>query len=221
LAAGFAMSTGVGHALPLIPHAPAELVGFATAENSAHRMALRCSNTSDGAAPEHHHVLAFSVRATRAYEAAFRPALTSLLTHHPGRITPIEPSPPLGGLEASRSSHRPRKSITDECRAVSDRLAAQLCSTRPRAGLRHQSQRSDGKQHGREGAVACAICSYACNEHAYSPNDSTWQFQRSSANLVLQSFSRLFVFQITSTSPRSRGKSHVQDFRFQNMSRSI
>ena len=28
-----------------------------------------------------------------------RPRLTSLLTHHPGRNTPIEPSPPLGSLE--------------------------------------------------------------------------------------------------------------------------
>lgn len=42
-----------------------------------------------------------------------RPRLTSLLTHHPGRNTPIEPSPPLGGLEASRSSHRPRRFISD------------------------------------------------------------------------------------------------------------
>jgi hypothetical protein len=74
LAAGFAMSTGVGRALPLIPHAPAELVGFATAENSTHRSVLRCSNTSDEAAPGHHRALAFSVRATCALGAAFKPA---------------------------------------------------------------------------------------------------------------------------------------------------
>jgi hypothetical protein len=69
-----AMSTGVGRALPLIPHAPAELVGFATAENSTHRSVLRCSNTSDEAAPGHHRALAFSVRATCALGAAFKPA---------------------------------------------------------------------------------------------------------------------------------------------------
>jgi hypothetical protein len=69
------MSAGVGRALPLIPHAPAELVGFATAENSAHQMVLRCSNTAGEAGPWHHRALHFSVRATCALEAAaFKPA---------------------------------------------------------------------------------------------------------------------------------------------------
>ena len=170
LAAGFAhVHWGRTRFAANSTHAPAELVGFATAENSAHRMALRCSNTSDGAAPGHHHALAFSVLATCALEAAFKPALTSLLTHHPGRITPIEPSPPLGSLEASRSSHRPRKFITDECRTVSDRLAAaQLCSTRPRAGIRHQSQRP-GQMANNVGfstpsLVQCAV-THAMNMH--------------------------------------------------------
>jgi len=74
-------------------------------------MVFRYSNTARACAREHHHAVRSSARATRALEAACRPHLTA--DAHPGRDTPIEPSPPLGGLEASRSSHRPRKFIFD------------------------------------------------------------------------------------------------------------
>ena len=130
--------------------------------------------------------------------------LTSLLTHHPGRTTPIEPSPPLGGLEASRSSHRPRKFITGECWTVSDRLADQLCSTRPRARLRHQSQRPGQMANSvvvrmprlvqRAVTRAIDMRTVCLTVRPFSAVESR--------SRMLQGFSKLFSFQMTSASPR-------------------
>ena len=130
--------------------------------------------------------------------------LTSLLTHHPGRTTPIEPSPPLGGLEASRSSHRPRKFITGECRTVSDRLANQLCSTRPRARLRHQSQRPGQMANNvvvRMPRLVQRAFTRAIDMRIVCLTVRPFSAVESRSRM-LQGFSKLFGFQMTSASPR-------------------